>query len=163
SRIRFMALFALVAAGGACKPDLDQRTDLVKAPRVLAVRAEPAEVAPGDSVTLTTLYVDPNGVITPETAGFDWAFCNDRKPLAGLGRVSGGCANGGGVFSLEPGGAPTVRGGGPADACRNFGPEVPQPEPNQPAGRPVDPDSTGGFYQPVRLATRDQTAIGRVR
>ncbi len=37
------------------------------------------------------------------------------------------------------------------DACRNFGPDPPSPLPGQPAERPVDPDPTGGYYQPVRV------------
>jgi hypothetical protein len=37
-------------------------------------------------------------------------------------------------------------------ACREFGPEVPVAEKDQPPGRPVDPDLTGGYYVPLRLA-----------
>ena len=39
----------------------------------------------------------------------------------------------------------------PAIACRQFGPEVPEVMGNETPGRPVDPDATGGYYQPVSL------------
>ncbi len=37
-----------------------------------------------------------------------------------------------------------------ANACTLFGPETPPPMKGQPPMRPADPDTTGGFYQPVR-------------
>ena len=46
---------------------------------------------------------------------------------------------------------PTAKGTIPDDACRQFGPDVPQAKAGQPAGRPTDPDATGGYYQPLRL------------
>ena len=36
------------------------------------------------------------------------------------------------------------------DACTLFGPETPPPMKGQPPTRPADPDTTGGYYQPVR-------------
>src|SRR5437016_14286088 len=39
----------------------------------------------------------------------------------------------------------------PYNAYNQFGPDLPN-IPGQPPGRPADPDSTGGYYQPVRLA-----------
>jgi hypothetical protein len=60
-----------------------------------------------------------------------------------------------------------VTGAIPAAACRQFGPDVPQAMPGQPQGRPVDPDFTGGFYQPVRVLapgpTSNIVAIGETR
>ena len=43
----------------------------------------------------------------------------------------------------------------PADVCQTFGPDQPAPKPGQPAGRPADPDPTGGYYQPVRIFDPD--------
>jgi hypothetical protein len=41
------------------------------------------------------------------------------------------------------------------DVCRLFGPDPPPAMAGQPSGRPVDPDSTGGYVQPVRVALAD--------
>jgi hypothetical protein len=41
------------------------------------------------------------------------------------------------------------------DGCQLFGPDLPPPVNGQPAGRPADPDETGGYYQPVRLLVDD--------
>lgn len=43
----------------------------------------------------------------------------------------------------------------PRDACETFGPTPKTPKPGEPNLRPVHPDTTGGFYQPVRVAGRD--------
>ncbi len=158
---RALALLAIAASAPACKPDLNQRLDVVTTPRVLAVRAEPAEVQPGKPVTMTALYVDASGAIA--SGPFDWAFCEDRKPLAELGPVSPRCAQASGGWFLELGASSGVTASVPADACRQFGPEVPEPLPNQPPGRPVDPDPTGGFYQPARLVAGADVAVLRVR
>src|SRR5882672_4342413 len=41
-------------------------------------------------------------------------------------------------------------------ACKQFGPDVPMVMPGQTPGRPVDPDPTGGYYQPVRLIAPEE-------
>jgi hypothetical protein len=155
------ALAVVVVAGLACEPSLDLRTFAVSSPSVLAVRSDPAEAAPGAPVTLTSLYVDPNGEITK--GPFDWAFCDARNPLANLGPVSPACAQRTGSVFIELGGAPAESSSIPTDSCLLFGPDVPPAQANQPPGRPVDPDSTGGYYQPVRLVAGAQIAIGQVR
>jgi hypothetical protein len=156
---------ALVALGlgvpTACEPSLDERTFSVTSPRVLAVKAEPAEALPGAKVSLSSLYVDANGVVAQ--AGVDWAFCEDRNPLANLGPVSPACAQRTGGTFVELGQTASVTAPLPLVACRLFGPDVPSAQPNEPPGRPVDADSTGGYYQPVRLAAGDDIAIGLVR
>src|SRR5262249_9308617 len=44
-----------------------------------------------------------------------------------------------------------TRGAVPSEACRGFGPDIPQPtSPGQPPGRPADPDLTGGHLHPGR-------------
>jgi hypothetical protein len=97
------------------------------------------------------------------SATLDWAFCEDRNPLANLGPVSATCAQRTGGTFVELGHAPSETAPVPREACRLFGPDVPSAEPGQPPGRPVDADSTGGYFQPVRLAAGDQIAIGLVR
>jgi hypothetical protein len=156
---------ALVVAGfagaSACEPSLNERTFLVSSERVLAVRADPPEALPGAKVTLTSLFVAPTGAVT--SGPFDWAFCEDRNPLANLGPVSATCATRAAASFLGLGRAQAVTSALPLDACRVFGPDVPSAQPNEPPGRPVDPDATGGYYQPVRLLAGNEIAIGLVR
>ncbi|MCY0988133.1 hypothetical protein OV203_13425 [Nannocystis sp. ILAH1] len=142
----------------ACVPDLDVDLARVDAPRVLAVRAEPAEVVPGEPVALSALYVDAGGTLVD--GPLEWAFCAARRPLAELGPVSRACLgrDGGALLSLGTGLA--VDAPAPADGCRLFGPEPPPATADQPAGRPVDPDITGGYYQPLRIfAGEDDTDL----
>src|SRR5262245_10801396 len=84
--------FAVVAVvcAGACRPDLDQRASRVTSSRVLAVRADPAEVEPRDPVSFSVLMVDPQGAVVANPPA-SWAFCSARKPLAELGPVSPAC------------------------------------------------------------------------
>ena len=54
----------------------------------------------------------------------------------------------------------SVKGAVPSNACSLFGPQLPE------TGRPVDPDLTGGFYQPLRLLLPmegDFYALGQTR
>jgi hypothetical protein len=147
------ALAALVLGMAAfslgCKPDLDQTVSIVAEPRILAVQSAPAEAAPKDSVQFTALYVDGHGRVASPV--LQWDYCNARKPLAELGPVSAQCLEASGSWFSPIGGGAQVSGTVPDVACRQFGPDVPEPEPGQPPGRPVDPDTTGGYYQPLRL------------
>ncbi len=142
-----LPLLALVA----CKPELDQRATVIASTRVLAVQQTPAEVEPRDDVSFAALVVGADGAVIA-TPPATWAFCEARKPLAELGPVSPACYVGGpdGTF-LALGGGASVKGSMPTSACRDFGPDVPQAKPGEPYGRPVDPDPTGGYYQPVSL------------
>jgi hypothetical protein len=146
----FACLSGLVAVAGlaGCKPDLDQTISVVSAPVVIAVRSDPPEVPESTSVHLTALYVDGNG---PITGPINWAFCTARNPLANLGSVNPECLDLSGAWLDPIGTGVTVSGTVPDIACQQFGPYVPQPQPGQPQGRPVDPDPTGGYYQPTRL------------
>ncbi|AKU92103.1 hypothetical protein [Vulgatibacter incomptus] len=139
--------FALCAVGllaAACSPDLNDRTSILDGPRVLAIRSEPAEAKPGTVVAYRALVGQ---------AGSDpsWAFCTARKPLAELGPVSTECMQVSGESLVPFGEGFAASGKLPADGCRNFGPEAPTAKPGEPPGRPVDPDVTGGFQQPLRL------------
>jgi hypothetical protein len=150
---RRLALWcAIVAASSvtACVPELGDGTAIVSAPRILAVRSEPAEAAPGRPVTYTALYASADGTLTE--APLDWGHCILRKPLSELGPVNRGCfvaTDEEALVSLGEG--LSVMGDLPRDGCRLFGPNPPVPRDGEPAGRPVDPDPTGGFYQPVRI------------
>lgn len=66
------ALFCALALVSGCAEELTPQS-LVYDMRVLAVRAEPAAVAPGDTVHLDALVVDPFGADRPITQL--WAAC----------------------------------------------------------------------------------------
>ncbi len=154
------AAAAVVATLGivGCKPDLDQTVSIVADPVVLAVRSDPPESAPMATVQLTALYVDHDGTIA--SAPVEWAFCTARNPLANLGSVNPLCLQAGGPQFIGLGDGTRVSGPIPDVACRQFGPSVPEPQPGQPQGRPVDPDPTGGYYQPARfIAPSDGGAL----
>ena len=143
------SVVVVLVALAACRPELDGRPSLVTGTRVLAVRAEPAEAEPRDPVAFEALVVDASGdVVAPPLS---WSFCVARKAIAELGAVSSACVSGD-VGALQPlGSGPALATTIPNDACRNFGPEVPPPKRGEDPGRPIDPDSSGGYYQPLRL------------
>jgi hypothetical protein len=147
----------------ACAPHLPDRLSLVEEPIVLAIRAEPAEAAPGTSVTYHALIASPSGEIAEP---LDWAFCNERAPLASLASVSPHClaASGPSIASFGDTSSSVV-GTLPMSGCRVFGPEVPaMTQPTDPPGRPADADPTGGYYQPVRvLSATSPVTIERTR
>lgn len=154
-------LLAVSAAG--CLPDFVDDTTHVGAPRVVALRATPAEAHEGDPVTLEALVAAPGDASSPPVT---WSLCLDRKALSELGPVSARClaspAPGEGIAETLDS-APPVTAALPSDACQLFGPERPEPKPGQPSGRPVDPDVTGGFYQPVLAWLGATPVLGGVR
>ena len=135
----------------ACVPVLDDRLSLVTGPTLLAVASTPAEAAPPAPVSYSALYVTLPGQRPLPTAGLSWAFCTARKALTDEGTVSPDCIEESGADLVPIGAGPSATGALPMDACRDFGPDAPAPTTDEPAGRPVDPDPTGGYYQPVRL------------
>lgn len=142
-------LLVLVAITG-CRPSFDDRESLVTGPRILAVRAEPPEALPGESVSYRALIVTPEGVA--EGATVRWAFCAAPKPLTENNSVTAECL-GDAVRPIE-GTSESVMATTPTDACQLFGPDTPPGD-----LRPRDPDETGGFYQPVRLQALGETAF----
>jgi hypothetical protein len=158
----------LIAVGSAlfgCVPEFDDDTSRVVSPRILALQASPAEVRDrvDETATVTALLAGPAASETPEIF---WSLCVDRKPLSELGPVSARC-----IESPEPGPeiAESLGTGNSVDvpipetACQLFGPQRPDPKPGEPSGRPVDPDPTGGFYQPVLAWLGSTAVLGAVR
>jgi len=158
-------LGAAVLAG--CVPTFDDELSTVKKTELLAISSDPAEAAPGDTVTLSALVATPPGdAMQP---ALSWGLCLARKPLTELGPVNPVCLQAPGLAppdALSPlGSGDTVPATLPMTACRLFGPSLPEAMNGEPAGRPVDPDPTGGFYQPVSvtLAATNVTSLGDVR
>jgi hypothetical protein len=160
------SMIAILAAPllAGCTPELDDRGFQITGPRLLAITATPAEAEPKAKVTFRALYVDPQG---ERSAGeLAWAFCTARKPLTEQGTVSPECVLEAGPDLAALGSGAAISGALPDDGCRLFGPDRPAPVAGEPVGRAVDPDPSGGFYQPVRLRVRDgavSTAIGAAR
>jgi hypothetical protein len=146
-----IALALATPAIAACVPVLDDSTTLVTGPSLLAVASLPAEAAPPASVSYDALYVTVPGQPPPPAAGLSWAFCTARLSLTDQGTVSPECIAPSGESLVPIGAGLGVTAPLPMDGCRLFGPDAPAPVNGQPAGRPVDPDPTGGYYQPVRL------------
>ena len=146
-RLSFGALAAFATT--ACRPNLDETVSIVSSPVVLAVRSDPAEVPPEGKVTYTVLLVDASG--RRSSTPIEWAFCNARKPLAELGPFNTECLDTSGSWFAPLGVGPQTSGPIPQIACKQFGPDVPMVQQGQLPSRPVDPDATGGYYQPVRL------------
>ncbi len=158
--LRFTPLLFVVS----CVPTVTDDLSTITAPRVLAVQStagassSTAEVDPGGVVTLRALVAAPDGVAVP---ALDWQLCLAEKPLAELGPVNTACLARGAAPSVVkplPAGDSTTA-VVPLDACSLFGPN---PPPSQ-GGRPVDPDPTGGYYQPVVGFLGASTTLADVR
>jgi hypothetical protein len=161
---RAIPVLWLAAALAGCTPELDDRTFLVSGPRLLAIAPSPAEAAPPAAVTFTALYVDQKGA--RDVGELAWAYCVARRALTDQGTVSPACLASSGSALVPIGAGASASGPLPMDACQLFGPDLPTPMNGQPSGRPADPDPTGGYYQPVRLAVTDggeRTSIGAAR
>jgi hypothetical protein len=143
-------LLALACVG--CVPDLDVDESVVDEPRVLAIQAVPAEAAPNQPVAYRALYVDRSGVRSD--GDLTWYFCTAPKPLAELGPIHRSCLTGEDDALSEIGSGLESDGELPKQACALFGPNPPPPIEDQPPGRPVDPDQTGGYKLPVMLGVK---------
>lgn len=154
----------LYVACAACAPDLPDDRSLVDEPRLLAARIEPPEVAPGEEVTTSALWVDPTGTLAD--APLEWAFCTARKRLSEPGTVASACLVDASPDLAVFGAGLAATGIAPSSGCRQFGPDSPEPAPGETAGRPADPDGTGGFYQPIRVRVAEPEphfALGQLR
>lgn len=136
-----LLLSSLAAIATACAPTVSSIDWLVTAPRILAVRAEPAEAKPGATASFSALIAAPLGT---STGAPSWSFCVATKPLTEDNIVSDACV--GTSALLAAGKGATILAATPSNACSLFGPET------QAGGaRPSDPDATGGYYQPLRV------------
>jgi hypothetical protein len=160
-RVLSSPLLLLVATSG-CVPDFDTDLSALTEPRLLAISASPAEAQAQKPVTLTALVAVPEGQTAP---GVDWTMCLSRKPLTELGPVSPLCLasddGSGAVLGLGRGLSVTAT--LDKDVCKLFGPLRPSPMGGEGAGRPADPDVTGGFYQPFAAHFGQTTSLGSVR
>jgi hypothetical protein len=138
---------------------------LVDGERLLAVASEPAEAAANGEVTYRALFVAPDGAADPAALG--WSLCTEQKPLAVTGPIPIACQHETGKALMALGEGESATATLSADVCRTFGPTPPAPKKDEPNSRPADPDTTGGYYQPVRVnATIEGTptyAVGVTR
>lgn len=126
----------------ACAPNLTSDDWLITSARVIAIRGEPPETKPGGTATFTAFIADPTGGSHKEPV---FAFCTAPKPSVENAVVSTACLGDGALVPLGSGDSVTKA--LPASACTLFGPIA------APGGfRPRDPDPTGGYYQPLRVA-----------
>ena len=139
-----------------CVPKMGNPASLITQERIIAVRADPAEAAPGDTVQYTSLVVSPSGTV--DAQDLSWILCSLRKPVAENTPVSQACLIGDLPQSAQ-GGSVSIQ--APSSACVNFGPLAPPS--SHGTLRPSDPDATGGYYQPIRLALGTGLAIFRER
>jgi hypothetical protein len=151
-----VAGLALAGALAACTPDFSDTISLVATPRLLAVQSIPAEGQTGSAFSLSALYVGPDG---PADAGsMAWATCLLQNPLGDPGSVNPACFSDASTGLVSLGKGDVAKGVIPSNACELFGPESPPPLAGQPAARPTDPDSTGGFYLPICIETAGSSA-----
>jgi hypothetical protein len=151
-----LGLAATPAAWTACTSGFADATAIVTSPRLLAVQASPAEAPTGSSFALKPLYVGPSG--PADASAIAWDLCLLQKPLGDPDPVNPACISGPKPGVVAVGRGATVTATVPADACELFGPSSPPPTMGQPAARPTDPDSTGGFYLPLTVTPSGQPA-----
>lgn len=152
--MRRLALAGLLAACG--DPGVDARPSEIVAPTVIAVTVDPPEAEPGDDVTVTVTVATPDG--PGDVTDARWARCVAPRPATENNAVPAPCVTGedGAIEPLGDGGVVTASLS--LDACARFGPDPP------PGGfRPRDPDPTGGYYQPIRVAIVDEVAFAMAR
>jgi hypothetical protein len=158
---RLGAIGLLVLPAG-CVPDFETDLSALRAPRLLAIASNPAETQGKKAVKLSALVAVPEGETAPN---LDWTMCLSRKPLTELGPVNPVCLQpddgSGAVVTLGQG--EQVDATLDQDVCKLFGPVRPSAMAGEPAGRPVDPDITGGFYQPVVASLDGVPSLGAIR
>jgi len=140
-----ITLCTLLALAG-CSTEIDRSISFVDGPRILAVRAEPAESLPDGTVIYSALAVTSTG---PKIdAPIDWSFCTSPALPGEDGSVSSECVVAA-AASVAIGNDVAL--GTPADACRRFGPLGMPTKSGKAPTQPPAPDASGGYSQPVRL------------
>ena len=147
-----LVLSVLAGAGlvvASCQPNLDDTVSIVTTARVLAIQSTPAEAPPMSAVRYTALVAESG----PDAGvpALHWDYCNARNPLKNLGPVNTVCLSPGSSALSPLGSGLRVTGAIPSLACGNFGPNAPPAMDGGMAGQPVNPDFTGGYYQPVTV------------
>ena len=131
---------------GGCQSFTDPPVSFVAGLRVLGIKAEPPQIAPAASTTLTTLAVDTYGG-TPTAS---WSQCT-LPPLPGQ-TVNTDCVDGSAGAALQPIGD---------------GLTIPFVMPQVAAASLGAPDATGGVYLPlvaaVEATPQTLTAVYRLR
>jgi hypothetical protein len=159
------AALGLLSFAVGCVPTFNDETSLIAEARLLAIAADPAEPRPDQAITLTALWVDEKGEPVAD-APVSWAFCKARKALTEIGPIAPECVTefGSETEALLPlGEGPSVSTTLPSDTCRLFGPLSPPLEPGQTVpGRSADPDSSGGYFQPL-VAGETKPVVTSVR
>jgi hypothetical protein len=116
-------------------------------------------------VTFTALVAAPSGTVNG--APIAWDFCTAPKPITDDNAVSNACLGSGALIAdagptlVAAGAGPSTTANTPAKGCTLFGPDT-----GSTGFRPRDPDSTGGFYQPLRAALSgapDAFALARIK
>lgn len=154
-------LAPLLPALAACALPADE-PPVLDAPLVIAVRASPAEVAPGAPVSLEALTIAPFD--EPAPASIRWDLCLLPPPLVPDLPVDPRCADEHGPHLVPLAAGRFVSLTVPHDACARFGPSPAPAEPGQPAPRPVDPDASAGFSLPLRVQPEGgPVTLARVR
>jgi len=153
--MRFWPLAAFLIVLG-CSPDMGHPASLITSERIIGVRTVPAEAGPSDTVQYTSLVVSPSGTVSEPF--LLWSLCKLRKPVDENTPVSQACLTENLTTSAQ-GDQVSIR--TPSAACVNFGPLAPASSSG--TLRPTDPDTTGGYYQPIRLDLNGQQGIVRER
>jgi hypothetical protein len=148
--------FAVVALLTGCNPEFSNRSSRIDTPRVLGGQSIPAEVAPKGAVGYRILAVTSAG--TQQNPRVDWAYCTQPKSVSESDDFSAACL-GTGEQIQRIGSGSQVSAKIPANACAQFGPDIPATKPGQPQARPADADSTGGYFQPVMLTLRAEPDV----
>ncbi len=126
----------------ACRPSFVEDAALVTAPRVLAVRSDPAEVKAGTQ-TIFTAFVAVPPTFEPVAAPV-WQFCTATRPPTENNAVASACLE---QASLVPAGMGfTIKAPLASNACALFGPNAVAT-----GSRSRDSDGTGGYFQPLRV------------
>jgi hypothetical protein len=144
-----------------CQTRFDRPASLVDQIRVLAIVLDPPETVPTGRVRAEVLVTGPNGRVTEPAP--NWSLCVRGPELAAYNSVADACA-------LPSEGALEYLGVGfaldlvvPSSACSSFGSETPPSGRDGRLIRPVDPDATGGYFQPVRIDVGAAVAFGGPR
>lgn len=150
------SLVTSLALAWGCVPTVEEDPSLALDGQILALQFQPAEAKPTATSSATAL------VAHASSKDVSFNLCKARKALSELGPVAPECFDTKGDSIQRLGKGDSVAFTVPKDACRLFGPQRPPAEGGQPPGRPVDPDATGGYYQPI-VARLDDAVLGNLR